>query len=259
MQILQCSKLDTNTQCLTLETNCNKCGKKGNYAKVCRQKFNNNRTVKRLTEETEDHVETSSESDESIHHIKLMRTTEEKNKHYTTTVKINGVKKEFIIETVSPITIIPPDEKIMKSIGIQKLTARYQDVDKNEVKLRVKIPVNIEYENNKQRMEILITERTDITPLLGMEWMEIFKLTIERIQLAENNQSGCEKVFKKFRDLFENNETIKGTEIKIQLKPGHHPVGQKTRPVALHLQEDVVRELGRLLKSGQLEKTKDVD
>ena len=34
-----------------LEANCNKCGKKGHYAKACRQKFNNNRTVKRLTEE----------------------------------------------------------------------------------------------------------------------------------------------------------------------------------------------------------------
>ena len=56
------------------------------------------------------------------------------------------------------------------------------------VKFRGKIPVNFEYENNKQKMEFLITERTDITPLLGMDWMKTFKLTIGRIQLAENNQ-----------------------------------------------------------------------
>ena len=37
-------------KCPALEANCNKCGKKGHYAKACRQKFNNNRTVKRLTE-----------------------------------------------------------------------------------------------------------------------------------------------------------------------------------------------------------------
>ena len=62
-----------------------------------------------------------------------------------------------------------------------------------------KIPVNIEYENNKQKMEILISERTDITPLLGMDWMKTFRLTIGRIHLAENNQSEMEKIINKFR------------------------------------------------------------
>ena len=38
-------------KCPATETNCNKCGKKGHYAKVCRQKYTNNRTVKQLTEE----------------------------------------------------------------------------------------------------------------------------------------------------------------------------------------------------------------
>ena len=37
-------------------------------------------------------------------------------------------------------------------------------------------------------MEILITERTEITPLLGMDWMKKLKLTISKIQLADNNQ-----------------------------------------------------------------------
>ena len=73
----------------------------------------------------------------------------------------------------------------MKPTEIQKVTNRYQDVNKNEVKFRGKIPLKIEYENNKQKMEIL---RTDITPLLGMEWKRTFKLTIGKIQMTENNQ-----------------------------------------------------------------------
>ena len=151
---------------------------------------------------------------------------------------------------------MPQNKRIMKPTEIQKLTNRYQDVNKNEAKFRGKVSVNIEYENNKQKMEILITERTDITPLLGMDWMKKFKLTTGRLQLAENNQSEREKVFTKFPDLFENNETKKDTEIKIQLKPGHQPVKQKARPVPLHLQKGVERELERLLKSGHLEKSK---
>ena len=67
-------------------------------------------------------------------------------------------------------------------------------MNKNEVKFRGGIPVNLEYENNKQKMEILKTERTDITPLLGMDWMKKFKLTIGKIQLSDNNQSEREKV-----------------------------------------------------------------
>ena len=246
-------------KCPAIEANCNKCGKKGHFAKACRQRTYNNRTVKRLTEDkTQQPNESTSESEESIHHIKEVRKIEEKNKHYTATIKINGVKKEFIIDTGSPITIMPPDEKILKSTKIQKITNRYQNVNKNEVKFRGKIPVNVEYENNKQKMEILITERADITPVLGMDWMKSFKLTIGRIQLAENNQSEKEN-YKRFPDLFENNKTIKDTEIKIQLKPGHYPVKQKARPVPLHLQEDVGRELEKLIKSGHLEKIKDVD
>ena len=86
--------------------------------------------------------------------------------------------KEFITDTGSPISIMPPDKRIMKPTELQKVSNRYQDVNKNEIKFRGKIPVNIEYENNKQKMEILITESTDTAPLIGMDWMKTFKLTI---------------------------------------------------------------------------------
>ena len=108
-------------------------------------------------------------------------------------------------------------------------------------------------------MEILITERTDITPLLEMNLMKRHKLTIGKIQLTKNNQSERKKVFDRFPDLFENNKTIKDTEINIQLKPGHYPIKQKARPVSLHLQEDVGRELEKLIRTGHLEKINDVD
>ena len=34
-------------------SNCNNCGKKGHYASACRQRQNNNREVKKITDETE--------------------------------------------------------------------------------------------------------------------------------------------------------------------------------------------------------------
>ena len=52
---------------------------------------------------------------------------------------------------------------------------------------------------------------------------------------------------------------MKDTEINIQLKPGHYPVKQKARPIPLHLQEDIGRELEKLIKAGHLEKINNVD
>ena len=34
----------------------------------------------------------------------------------------------------------------------------------------------MDYENNKQKMVVLNTERTNITPLLEMDWMKKFKV-----------------------------------------------------------------------------------
>ena len=38
------------------------------------------------------------------------------------TLKINGVMKEFVIDTGSPISLMPPDERIKKSTEVQKMT-----------------------------------------------------------------------------------------------------------------------------------------
>ena len=120
--------------------------------------------MKKLIEETANETnESLSESEESIHHIEEIKNIEEKQKNHTAKLKITGIQKEFIIDTGSPVTIMPFDERMVNQTEIQKITNRYQNVNKNEVKFRGEIPVNIEYESNKQKMEILITERTDIT------------------------------------------------------------------------------------------------
>ena len=107
-------------------------------------------------------------------------------------------------------------------------------------------------------MQLIIIERNDITPLLGMDWLKKFKLTIGNIKLDENNQSEKKRIIEKFPDLFRNNTTIKDTEINIQLKPGHYAVKQKARPIPLHLQA-VGNEIEKLMKSGHLEKVKHLD
>ena len=236
-------------KCPALGKLCNNCERKRHFARVCKQRENYKRKVRNVTEDESEVIGgESDESETSINRIERINRITDRNKYLTTTVKVNGIEKEFIVDTGSPISIMPADENIMKQTEIQKIEHRYQDVNKNEVKFRGKIPADVEYENNKQKMQILITERNDITPLLGMDWMKIFKLTIGNIRTEENNQSEKKRVIEKFPDLFKNNTTIKDTEINIQLKPGHYPVKQKARLIPLHLQEDVGKELERLIK-----------
>ena len=73
-------------------------------------------------------------------------------------------------------------------------------------------------------MQILITERNDITPLLEMDWLKNFNLTITNIRLDERKQSEKRQVMEQFPDLFKKNTTTKDTEINLHIKPGHYPV-----------------------------------
>ena len=242
-------------KCPALDKTCHNCGKKGDFARTCRQRENYKNKLRNVTKTENPIGEVSDESESSKYRIEKVNRIIHRHTYLTTTVKINGTEKEFIIDTGSPII----DNKIMNESEIQKVRHRYQDVNKNEVNFRGKIPVDIEYENNKQKMQLLITERNDITPLLGMDWLKKFKPTIGNIRLDENNQSEKRRIIEKFPDLFQNNTTIKDTEINIQLKLGHYPVKQKARPIPLHLQEAVGKEIEKLMKSGHLEKVNYVD
>ena len=53
---------------------------------------------------------------------------------------------------------MPPDERIMKHTEIQKITNRYQDVNKNEVKFRGKIP------NGTHKKSIKLTKNPNGRP-----------------------------------------------------------------------------------------------
>ena len=126
---------------------------------------------------------------------------------------------------------------------------RYQDVNKNEIKFLGRVWANIEYNGETKKLAILITQRDDITPLLGANWLKQLPITINKILLDEHtNQSN--DIHTKFHKLFETNHTIKNAEVKIQIKPRCYPIQLKAKPIPYHLQKDV----DRLIKSGNLER-----
>ena len=95
-------------KCPALDQTCNNCGKKGHFARACRHKENYKRKIRNVTETENSTIgEESDESESSIYRIERIGRIVDKNKYLTTTVKINGTEKEFIIDTGSPISIMP--------------------------------------------------------------------------------------------------------------------------------------------------------
>ena len=65
-------------------------------------------------------------------------------------MNINGEKLKFIIDTGSPVIIMPNNPTLYKPECIRRLKERYQDVNKNEIKFLGTVSVNIEYNNTNQ-------------------------------------------------------------------------------------------------------------
>ena len=64
---------------------------------------------------------------------------------------------------------------------------------------------------------------------------------------------------KKFKKLFHENKTMKGIEVDIQLKPKAKLIQQKGRPIPIHLQPAVGKEMENLTKNGHIQKATDID
>ena len=64
---------------------------------------------------------------------------------------------------------------------------------------------------------------------------------------------------KKFKKLFHENKTVKGIEVDIQLKPNAKLMQQKGRPIPIHQQPAVGKEIEKLTENGHIEKATDID
>ena len=170
---------------------------------------------------------------------------------------MDGQPIEFIIDTGSPVTIIPP---IITPKQIKATSKCFVDVNKNPIEFKGEAIVEVKTEKTKVMLPILITEKKNTQPLLGLDWLDKLEIGLQGsretniIRSITTNEQG-EKIFKDFENLFKNSHTIKNlTTIDIQLKKDAKPIQQKGRPVPIHFQKIVKKELEKLIEKGHLEK-----
>ena len=108
----------------------------------------------------------------------------------------------------------------------------------------------------------MTTKRTN--PLLGLDWMKKLGITLETGKTVPQVQQMKEdpditSMKTKFKNLFTENHTVNGLEVKIQLKEDAKLMQQKRRPRPIHLQQSVGKEIEKLIKQGHIEKANNID
>ena len=152
------------------------CGKIGHYARLCRSKQYSDRRIKHIQRDSE---ATSAEEDNwtpnKIHSInKTVHSTKQISKDgqpfFTVTVLVNNRQIKFIIDSGSPVTLIPK-QKFNGITTVYPLHKEYRDVNNNKIKFEGKTMATIEMDGEKKKLELLITtKRTN--PLLGLDWIK---------------------------------------------------------------------------------------
>ena len=147
----------------------------GTEASACRSENKYKGKIRNVTENEIALIgDKADESESSISRTERINRIVDKNKNLTTTVKTSGKEKECIKDIGSSNSIRPTDNELTKELKIQRVKHRYQVVNKNGINFRGKIPVEIQFENNKQKIQTLITEKNDRTPMLEMDCLKKF-------------------------------------------------------------------------------------
>ena len=233
--------------CRTRKVNCKNCKKSGHFAKVCQSK-----TVNRIHEEdTGSNTESWPEKDhiQSVNDINRVDFCK-------AILSVEGQPIEFIIDTGSPVTIIPQN---INPKEIKMTSKCFVDVNKTPINFKGEAMVEVKTERTKVTLPIIITEKENTQPLLVLDWLDKLEIGIQgnrEINIIRNITANerCEKIFEEFENVFEKNLTVKSLTIDIQLKKHARPIQQKGRPVPIHFQKIVKYELEKLIKKRQLEK-----
>ena len=177
---------------------------------------------------------------------------------------VNNVPIKFIIDSGSPVTLIP-ECLFSKITPIEPLKTTYKDVTNQKIDFTGQTKAMVK--TNKETMELpLLSTKAQIAPLLGLDWMQQLKINLssnnDAIQIhnirSDNTERKIIKLQNDFKDLFYNNKEIRNLSVKINLKTGAQIIQQKGRPIPIHLQDQVAQELKRLIKHGYVEKATEI-
>ena len=96
---------------------------------------------------------------------------------FTVTALVNNRPNKFIVDSGSPVTLIPKSQ-FNKLTPLRPLETEYRDVNDNRIRFEGKTTAKVEINGTRKELELLVTtKKTD--PLLGLDWMIKLGITLE--------------------------------------------------------------------------------
>ena len=249
-----------------------KCGELGHYAK-CR------RLARKINHIVDEEAYNADEDDwipDRMHSIQQKihsMGTKSKNglPFDTKTLLVINRTIKFIVDTGSPVTIIPK-ARFNEKTTIRPVLEEYGYVNGNKKKIERKTMANIEIDGKVKQLELLITIK-QTHPLLGLNWMKKLGITLKTEapyqtvnhinkpdQINNRPDADITTLKTKFDKLFTKNHTINNVEVDIQLKEELKQIPQKGRPIPYHLQPAKDKESEKLkTKQEHIEQAKNID
>ena len=187
--------------CPARRAQCNNCKKMGHFAKVCKSK-----TVSRVAEAISS--DSNTEPWPEIDHIQSVNGINRVD-FYKAILLVHGQPIEFIIDTGSPVTVIPP---IINPIEMKKTTKTFVDVNKNPIKFKGEAMVEVKTEKSKETLPILITENKNTQPLLGIDCLDKLEIGLQGskktnvIRYVEEEEERRKKIIDEHEDLFKKKQ-----------------------------------------------------
>ena len=181
---------------------------------------------------------------------------------FTITALVNNRPIKFIIDSGSPVTSIPKSQ-FNGTTPLRPIGTEYRDVIDNRIKFEGKTTASEEINGERNNLEIMITTKKT-NPLLGLDWMEKLGITLDtgKIGPQENNVTedpDLTTLKRRFKKLFNENYTVNGIEVKIQLQDVAKLIQQTGSPIPIHLQQSVGKGINKLMRQGHIEKANNID
>ena len=186
---IRCGAPNWNKQhdCPAKTKKCLNCGKTGHYAKFCRTKQRTDRRKKHIHPESE---ATSEEEDEwtpnKIHLItkrihSAKQTASDGQPFITKTALVNNRPIKFIIDSGSPVTLIPK-QMFNQITQMRPLQTEYRDVNNNKIQFEGKTIANVEINGETKKLELLKTTKKNES----ITWTRLDETTGDKARNGED-------------------------------------------------------------------------
>ena len=234
--------------------------------------------------------EDTSSSDNSIFLIRPINKVEQKeenNKKIMLDIVINGRKIETLLDTGSPISIMP--QKLTKWLQpIKRLNLprekKFVDINQNPIKMAGRFTTTAKLGEVYGQTIWWEAEGIDI-PILGLDNFKKLQLSVHqkrpKHQIPRSNKANKDakvnklyfvekeiedlerhytaKISENFKTLFENNSEVKNFKYNVNFREDFKVEQQRGRRIPIHVQSAVEKEVEKLIKEGHLTKIEQLE